>query len=116
MTRGEKGECLAAEYLTEQGYEVVARNFRTRFGELDIIAQKDGFLALVEVKLRKNARHGAACEAVDLAKQRRLIFAAEEWLSNHPIALQPRFDVIEVYLPDDADTPLIHHLENAFDA
>ena len=116
MTRGEKGECLAAEYLTEQGYEVVARNFRTRFGELDIIAQKDGFLALVEVKLRKNARYGAACEAVDLAKQRRLIFAAEEWLSNHPIALQPRFDVIEVYLPDDADTPLIHHLENAFDA
>lgn len=116
MTRGEKGECLAAEYLTEHGYEVVARNFRTRFGELDIIAQKDGVLALVEVKLRRNARYGAACEAVDLAKQRRLIFAAEEWLSTHPTALQPRFDVIEVYLPDGADTPLIHHLENAFDA
>ena len=116
MTRGEKGECLAAEYLTEHGYEVVARNFRTRFGELDIIAQKDGVLALVEVKLRRNARYGAACEAVDLAKQRRLIFAAEEWLSSHPTALQPRFDVIEVYLPDGADTPLIHHLENAFDA
>jgi putative endonuclease len=116
VTRGAQGERLAAEYLTAQGYEIVARNFRTRFGELDLIAQKDGFLALVEVKLRKNARHGAACEAVDLVKQNRLILAAEEWLSVHPTALQPRFDVIEVYLPDGADTPLLHHLENAFDA
>ena len=116
MTRGAWGEELAAEYLLSQGYAIVARNFRTRFGELDIIAQKDGFLALVEVKLRKNMRYGAACEAVGAAKQKKLVLAAEEWLGLHPTSFQPRFDVIEVYLPDGLNSPTIHHLKNAFDA
>ena len=117
MTRGALGEQLAAGYLAAHGYEIVARNFRTRFGELDLIARKDGFLALVEVKLRKNARYGAACEAVGPAKRKKLILAAEEWLSTHPSAFQPRFDVVEVYLPEGAQAPAaIHHLKNAFDA
>ena len=115
MTRGALGEQLAEEFLTAHGYQITARNFRTRFGEIDRIAEKGGFVVFVEVKLRKGTRFGAACEAVGSAKQKKLILAAEEWMSTHPTGLQPRFDVIEVYLPDGAPST-IHHLENAFDA
>ena len=69
MNRGQLGEDLAASYLAAHGYTIVARNFRTRYGEIDIIACKDGFVAFVEVKLRKNARFGLPREAVTHAKQ-----------------------------------------------
>ena len=73
-------------------------------------------MAFVEVKLRKNADHGAAAEFVTAAKQRRVILTAERWLQQNPTDLQPRFDVIEVYAPDGLDTkrPEIHHLEDAY--
>lgn len=117
MTRGALGERLAEGFLTEKGYRIAARNFRTRFGEIDLVAEKDGVLAFVEVKLRKNDRFGAACEAVGLVKQRKLILAAEEWLCAHPAGLQPRFDVVEVYLLEGTAVPsAIRHFENAFDA
>ena len=117
MNRGAYGEQLAAEYLEKHGYQLVARNFRTRLGEIDIIAQDDTFLLFVEVKLRKDMRFGRACEAVTLSKQRKLTLTAEAWLYAHPTALQPRFDVIEIYLAAGASVPTeIQHLENAFDA
>ena len=117
MTRGELGETLAAGFLAARGYDIAARNFRTRYGELDLIARKDGFLVFVEVKLRAGTRFGEAREAVTAAKQRKLILAAQEWLSLYPDGLQPRFDVIEIYLRPGARVPEnILHLENAFDA
>lgn len=117
MNRGAYGEQLAAEYLQKQGYQIVARNFRTRLGEMDIIAKNDTFLLFVEVKLRKDTRFGLACEAVTLSKQRKLTLTAEAWLCAHPTDLQPRFDVIEIYLPAGATVPTeIRHLENAFEA
>lgn len=116
MNRGAYGEALAAQLLEKKGFRTVARNFRTRQGEIDLIAENERFLLFVEVKLRKSDRFGAACEAVTPAKQRRLIAAAEAWLTQHETALQPRFDIVEIYLPEGAATPSrMNHLENAFE-
>ncbi len=116
MTRGAWGEQAAAEYLTHKGYEIVARNYRTRWGEIDLIAVQGGFLVFAEVKTRRSERFAQAREAVDARKQERLILTAEAWMQAHPTALQPRMDVIEVYGTEGGTAPAIYHLENAFDA
>lgn len=113
---GQAGEEYAARYLTRRGWRILARNFRVRQGEIDLIAANDRFVAFVEVKSRASNRFAAACEAVTPAKQRRLIAAAELWLAQHDTGLQPRFDVIEVYWRADAPQPAaLHHMENAFE-
>ena len=87
----------------------------TRFGEIDIIAENAQYVIFAEVKTRKNARYGPACEAVTPAKQAKIIVAAQAWLQEHPTEKQPRFDVIEVYGEENASIPpRINHLENAF--
>ena len=113
---GQWGEALVAEDLGRKGWRIAARNFRCRFGELDIVAENGRYLAFVEVKLRKNDRFGSACEAVTPAKQRRLRAAAELYLMGRPTGLQPRFDVAEVYAPLGVRTekPDIYYIENAF--
>ena len=113
--KGAWGEAAARSYLTRAGYRIVDCNFRTRFGEIDIIAQAGEYLVFVEVKTRKNARFAAAREYVTPAKQARILAASEIWLQGHPTMLQPRFDVIEVYGEEGTATvPRINHLENAF--
>ena len=99
MLLGRYGEALAAEYLRKKGCRILAMNYRTRLGELDVIAADRRYVIFAEVKLRKNAA-----------------FAAEEWLQKNPQKLQPRFDVIEIYAPDGVETknPDIRHWENAF--
>lgn len=113
---GQWGEQLVAKYLQKQGWIVVARNFRCRMGELDIVAKNEQYIIFVEVKLRKNDRFGSACEAVTPAKQHKLRIAAELYLAVHPTLLQPRFDVAEVYAPQGLSTenPDIYYIENAF--
>ena len=113
---GPWGEALACEHLRRQGCRIVACNYRSRFGELDVIAQNRKFLIFAEVKLRKTAQYGAACEFVDARKQGRLRQTALIWLEQHETALQPRFDVIEIYAPDGMETkkPVIRQLEDAF--
>ena len=113
---GDFGEDAACAYLKKHRYRVVERNFSCRMGEIDIIARDRQYIAFVEVKLRKDASHGAAMEFVTPAKQRRIITAAEYWLMRHPTELQPRFDVIEVYAPEGLQTrkPEIHHIEDAY--
>lgn len=116
MNRGVWGEELATEYLRKKGYSILARNFRVRQGELDIVASKGRYLVFVEVKTRKNGHFAAAREFITLAKQRRLICAAEYWCLKHPSDLQPRFDAIEVYGEEGCARPRIEHLENIFEA
>lgn len=113
---GQWGEDRTAEWLQARGWRIVARNFRCRMGEIDLIAENGKYLAFVEVKLRKDGRYGAACEAVTLSKQRKLRVTAEFYLTRHPTALQPRFDVAEVYAPQGVRTenPDIYYIENAF--
>ncbi len=115
---GAWGEEQAAKTLEQAGFRIVGRNFRTRFGEVDLIARKDDILAFVEVKLRKNEDYGSAREFVTVSKQRKIRMAAESYLSSRIWAqeLQPRFDVIEVYAPHGTNGRAeITHLENAFE-
>ena len=114
VTSGAWGEQAAADFLIRKGLGIAARNFRTRFGEIDIIAQDGKYIVFAEVKTRKSDRFAAAREHVTPRKQARIIAAAEEWLQAHPDAGQPRFDVIEVYGQPQAAAPRINHLENAF--
>ena len=93
---GAFGEERAARYLRWHGYRILERNFRCRMGEIDIIARKGKILAFVEVKLRRDDRFAEAREFVTAAKQRRILAAAQLYLSAHPDEdLQPRFDVLE---------------------
>ena len=113
---GPWGEALAAEYLRKKRFRIAAMNYRTRLGELDLVAEDGQFVVFCEVKLRKTADFAAAREFVDARKQQRLRAAALLYLSEHGTALQPRFDVIEIYAPDGTQTtrPQITHLEDAF--
>ncbi len=113
---GRWGEALVAGDLRKKGWRILAAGFRCRFGEIDLIAENGKFLSFTEVKLRKNANFGTAGAAVDARKQRRLRATAEFFLMRHPTALQPRFDVAEVYAPQGMETedPTIHYIENAF--
>ena len=105
--RGRWGEALVAEDLRRKG---------CRLGELDVVAKNKQYLIFMEVKLRKNAQYGAACEAVTPSKQRKLTAAAQYYLMCYPTELQPRFDVAEVYAPQGVHTekPDIYYIENAF--
>ena len=113
---GRWGEALAAEHLRRAGYQILAANWRSRFGEIDLIAADQNYLCFVEVKLRKSAAFGGAGEFVDRLKQNKPRLTAELYLSCHQTRLQPRFDVIEVYAPQGTDTkaPRVRHIENAF--
>jgi len=113
---GAWGEALAAEYLRKKQYEVVAAGFRCRFGEIDLIVRDRKYLVFVEVKLRKNSDFAKAMEYVDSRKQDRIRMTASIYLSQNPTALQPRFDVVEIYAPEGMQTarPEIRHMEDAF--
>lgn len=113
---GRWGETLAAEELRKKGYHIVAANWRCRFGEIDLIAKKGGYVCFVEVKLRKNDRVAQALEFVDIRKQNKLRTTAQMYLMTHPTPEQPRFDVMEIYAPQGMQTlrPVIHHMEDAF--
>ena len=113
---GAWGEALAAKYMQKKRYKVIATNYRSRFGELDLIVSNRQFLVFVEVKLRKSDNFAAAREFVDRRKQDRLRTTAAIYLAEFPTELQPRFDVIEIYAPEGTATqnPEIYHLEDAF--
>ena len=113
---GAWGEKIAAQFLRRKHYRIVCTGYRSRFGEIDIIASNKDYLVFVEVKLRKSDKFAMAMEFVHTRKQARIITTASVFLSEHPTTLLPRFDVIEIYAPQGMDTqkPLINHLEDAF--
>jgi putative endonuclease len=115
--QGSWGEALALDYLKREKYLPVARGFRSRWGEIDLIVKNSRYIVFVEVKVRKNDRYAAAREFVDRNKQERLRKTAVLWLTKHDTTLQPRFDVIEIYAPNGTETvsPKLTHLENAFE-
>ena len=113
---GAWGEALAAEYLRKKRYTLVACGYRCRFGEIDLIVQNRKYLVFVEVKLRKSSDFAAAAAYVDRRKQQKIKTTAAMYLSQNPVSLQPRFDVIEIYAPEGTKTahPEIYHMEDAF--
>ena len=113
---GDWGEALAAEYLEARGCRIVEKEWRCRLGEIDLIAEKDGMILFVEVKLRTNLRYGMPCEYVTAKKQEKLRAAALLYLSMQGLDVPARFDVAEVYtdVRHSAGKTRIAYIENAF--
>lgn len=115
--KGAAGEEYAAKVLAELGYEIKARNFSSRYGEIDIIARKGSVIAFVEVKSRRPNSAVSGFDAVTRAKQRRIILTAIWYMKTHDAQtrdLQPRFDVFSV-VTSGGDIVSHEYLEGAFD-
>ncbi len=112
---GDYGESCAVEYLIAQGYQIVAKKYHSRYGEIDIIARNDEYIIFVEVKTRNQNACAQPAVWVDKRKQKKLITTAYRYLQEYDTELQPRFDVIEVtYITHSSYPPAINHIENAF--
>lgn len=110
---GRRGEDLAADFLVRRGWRVVARNVRTREGEIDIVAARDGVVAFVEVKTRRTLSYGTPAEAVGHRKRLRIRGLAARFLAaSEARAREIRFDVVEVTCRRDGTR--INHIEAAF--
>ena len=91
------GEDMAGAELERLGYQILDRRYRSRFGEIDLIAQDEGTVVFVEVKTKTDCRFGDPAEMVTAQKQRRLVSMAEEYVSCHALHSAPcRFDVVAV--------------------
>lgn len=108
------GEVFAARYLRDNGYKIITGNFRSRMGEIDLVASKDKYMCFIEVKARGEESLYEAKEAVDYSKQQRLIATSEVFMKAYPNDKQPRFDVCEVYLDKEFKPIKINYIENAF--
>jgi putative endonuclease len=109
---GEKGEFLASRHLEEKGYEIKFRNWRFRHLEIDLIAQKSGFIIFVEVKTRSSSFMGEPEMAVTKKKQGQLINAAAAFFRETECILESRFDIVSVLITPKGDK--IKHIESAF--
>ncbi|HEX6964570.1 MAG TPA: YraN family protein [Gemmatimonadaceae bacterium] len=110
---GQLGERLAERWLCRRGWRVLHRRFRSGHRDIDLVVERDGLVAFVEVKTRRGARFGDPVEAVDWRKQRELTRSARVWLERFGKGDQMfRFDVIGVLIT--GDRVRIRYLENAF--
>lgn len=109
---GDEYERLAVNYLVSLGYEILERNYRNRYGEIDIIAREDEYLVFIEVKYRKTASEGHPTEAVNYGKQRRITRTAMYYVSAKQLSeyTPMRFDVVSI-LGDEIEV-----YRNAFEA
>lgn len=116
---GAEGEAAAVEFLEENGFSILEKNFRfSRMGEIDIIAKENEYICIVEVKMRSNSYYGAPSEAVDARKQQRIKRLAMVFLKQHNLIESfIRFDVVEVECTKTAnghDIRRINLIRNAF--
>ncbi|MEE1126361.1 MAG: YraN family protein [Acutalibacteraceae bacterium] len=112
---GDIGETYTCDYLVSNGYEIISRNFNCKYGELDIVAVNDRYIAFVEVKTRHQNPMVRPCLAVNKAKQIKIMRTAYIFLKEHNIKLQPRFDISEVYLKRNTNKLYsINYIKNAF--
>ena len=113
--RGTPGESLACRHLAGKGFAILARNYRCRSGEVDVIARHGEATVFVEVKERHGASHGAGCDSVTFGKRRRIVRAARLYAASHGLEETPlRFDVVSIDWTA-AGRPVIRHDEGAFD-
>ncbi len=109
---GDRGERAAARYLRREGMRILARGYRTLWGEIDLVAREGDFLVFIEVKTR---RTGDPAEAVTPEKQRRLTLAALHFLRVRNLLEQRcRFDVVAIVWADDRRPPEVEHIRGAF--
>jgi len=108
------GEQAAARHLVSSGYAIICRRWRTRTGEIDLVARRGDEIVFVEVKTRSGSCYGAPEESVTAAKRRRLRSAAYAFLDAKGWRRKPfRIDVIAVLAPSGAGEPVIRHLPHA---
>ena len=94
--RGEAAEDLVADFLERQGLKIVERNYRCRFGEIDLVARSGALLVFVEVRARKSEAFGGAAGSITATKRRRIVAAARHFLATHKVDRACRFDVVLV--------------------
>ena len=113
-TLGDQGEAYAANYLRQNGYRILTRKYRTKIGEIDLIADDHGTLVFIEVKTRSSVRCGMPAEAVNYKKKQKIIQTAYWYLyeqrRENTIC---RFDVLEVYAIGNNWN--VHHIKGAFE-
>lgn len=117
--RGMIGERACANNLRDKGYTIADANFKTRFGEIDLIATNKKYIVFVEVKTRGEESWSSPASWVTPNKQRKIALAASAFLQINGFLyknLQPRFDVMEVIMNSNREILDIRHMENAFDA
>jgi len=106
---GGAAEDRAAEYLSQRGLAVIARNYRTRLGEIDLVARDGEVLVFVEVRMRSDGHFGGALESITPGKQRRIAAGAAQFLAQFPRPPRCRFDVVAL------DKGEIRWLKGAFE-
>ncbi len=109
---GQQAERLAVAFLKDKGYTILARNWKNRFEEIDIVAEKSNLLIIVEVKARKNKKYGMPYEQVGLKKQRLLVNAAEAYIIKANVHMETRFDIISIVFNSNGFE--LRHIERAF--
>lgn len=114
---GMEGEKRVANFLRKNGFSIVKRNYHTRYGEIDIIAENEQFILFVEVKTRKSYSMVSGVEAVDSFKQRRIMLTANDYIVKTECEKQPRFDIAVVTVLEREDGTSgykLKYIENAW--
>lgn len=111
---GSRGEVLAWGFLKKHGYSILEKNYRTRLGEIDVIAKKTGSIVFIEVKTRRDHQFGRPEESVHWKKRRKLTQVAQIYLQNKKLENRPsRFDVLSITWNGTGE-PSFELLEDAF--
>lgn len=111
---GRQGEAIAARFLEGQGWRIIARNYRAGRKEIDLIAERAGVVAFVEVKSRRTARFGTPLEAITWKKRREVACVARAWLHANPgVGSVLRFDAVSVRFHPDGRSR-VEHVEDAW--
>ena len=112
---GKAGETIASEYLKKYGYIILEMNYRNFLGEIDIIGEYKNEIAFIEVKTRKSYQYGYPEEAVNIAKQKKIIKTASGYINGKGLqGKNYRFDVILIDFSKENKVKKIKHIENAF--
>ncbi len=115
IKKGKRGEAMAEKFLKKKGYKILHKNFRTRFGEIDLVALERGTLVFIEVKARSGAGFGSPLAAVGTKKQSHLTMAANIYVEENRVTDRPlRFDVVGIL--GEGKEAKIELIKNAFDA
>jgi len=109
---GKFGEEIAAKYLRNKGYKILARNYYTNDGEIDLVCQKNNVIIFVEVKTRTNRNFGWPEEAVTEEKLENIALAAEKYLEEYKIKAEWQIDIISIMIDKKNKVLQIGHLEN----
>lgn len=110
---GNMGEEKASNFLIQDGYSILARNFRTNQGEIDIIAKKNEEYIFIEVKTRTSIKYGEPIEAINKNKKKHIVNASKYFIYKNKLNNKYiRYDIIEVYI--NKKSQLINHIKNVF--